>query len=189
MVSMSGFFSKNEWRASLLELSFELSYERNKKLIYKELQSGTKRRGLFLAIFFLILFGVGGIIILRSPILQNYKIIVLIALGILLLWLLKGTYELIKAFYSGKTRLLNYLFSPYLFAWRRDHLSEYSDQEIAVATCRVCNIHDNSLIQENMNLKDFLIALHRKTRPSIEHEAYPKILEENMSEAERMMPI
>ena len=189
MVSMSGFFSKNEWRASLLELSFELSYERNKKLIYKELRSGTKRRGLFLAIFFLILFGVGGNIILRSPILQNYKIIVLIALGILLFWLLKGTYELIKAFYSRKTRLLNYLFSPYLFAWRRDHLSEYSDQEISAATCRVCNIHDNSLIQEKMNLKDFLIALHRKTRPSIEHEAYPKILEENMSEAERMMPI
>jgi hypothetical protein len=186
MVSMSGFFSKNEWRAPLLELSFELSYERDKKLIYKELQSGTKRRGLFLAIFFLILFGVGGTIILRSPILQNYKIIVLIVLGILLLWLLKGAYGLIKAFYSRKTRLLNYLFSPYLFAWRRDHLSEYSDQEIADAICRVCNIHDNSLIQENANLKDFLIALHRKTRPLIEHGAYPKILEENIEQAKQI---
>jgi len=179
MVSMSGFFSKNEWRAPLLELSFELSY--------KELQSGTKRHGLFLVIFFLILFGVGGTIILRSSILQNYKIIVLIVLGILLLWLLKGAYGLIKAFYSRKTRLLNYLFSPYLFAWRRDHLGKYSDREIAAAICRVCNIHDNSLIQEDANLKDFLITLHRKTRPPIEHNAYPKILEESIAQAEQMI--
>ena len=38
MISMSGSFSKNEWRAPLLELSFELNYERDKKLTYKELQ-------------------------------------------------------------------------------------------------------------------------------------------------------
>ena len=135
----------------------------------------------------MILFGIGGTIILKSSILQNYKNIILIVLGILLLWLLKGAYGLIRAFYSRKTRLLNYLFSPYLFSWRRDHLSEYSDQEIAAAVCRVCNIHDNSLIQENTNLKDFLIALHQKTRPPIEHDAYPKILEENIGQAEQMI--
>ena len=182
IVSMCSFFSKNEWRDSLLEISSELKGEP-----YKKLQSGVKRRGLSLVIFFLILFGIGGTIILKSPILQNYKNIILIVLGIFLFLLLKGAYGLIKASYSRKTRLLNYLFSPYLFAWRRDHLSEYSDEEIATAICRTCDIHDNSLIKENTNLKDFLIALHRKTRPSIEHDAYPKILEENISQAEQMV--
>jgi hypothetical protein len=81
------------------------------------------------------------------------------------------------------------LFSPYLFAWRRDHLSAYSEQEIASAICRVCDIQDNSLIQENTNLKNFLIALHRKTRPSWEHKTYPKILEENIAQAEQMVYI
>lgn len=183
MVSMSGFFSKNEWRDPLLELSTEL--ERNPAS--KKLQSGVKRRGLFLIILFLILFGIGGTIVLRSPILQNYKNITLIVLGIFLVWLSKGAYGLIRAIYSRKVRLLNYLFSPYLFAWRRDFLSEYSDQEIAAAICTVCNIYDNSLVQENTSLKDFLIALHRKTRPPIEHDAYPKVLEENIAQAEQMI--
>ena len=182
MVSISGFFSKNEWRAPLLELTAEL-----KGGHWKEEQPGVRRRGVSLVIFFLVLFSVGGSIVFRSSLLQNYRNIVLIVLGILLLWLLKGTYGLIRAFYSRKTRLLNYLFSPYLFAWRRDHLSEYSAQEIAAAICRVCNIHDNSLIQENTNLKDFLIALHRKTRPSVEYEAYAKILEEDIAQAGQMI--
>jgi len=181
MVSMSGFFSKNEWRAPLLELSSEL-----KGGVWKKIQLGVRRRGLSLVIFFLVLFSIGGVIILRLSILQNYKNIILIILGIFLLWLLKGVYELIRTLYSRGTRLLNYLFSPYLFAWRRDHLSEYSDQEIASAICRVCNIRDNSILQENMNLKDFLIALHHKTRPSKEHNEYPEILKENIAQAEKM---
>jgi hypothetical protein len=184
LVTMSGFFSKNEWRAPLLELSSELEGG-----VLKKMQLGVKRRGLSLVILFLVLFNIGGVIILRSLILQNYRNIILIVLGILLLWLLKGAYELIRTFYSRKTKLLNYLFSPYLFAWRRDHLIEYSDQEIASAICRVCNIHDNSLIQENTNLKNFLIALHRKTRPSCEHKTYPKILKENIAQAEQMVYI
>ncbi len=184
IVSMSGFFSKNEWRASLLELSSELEGG-----VLKKMQPGVKRSGLSLVIFFLVLFSIGGVIILRSLILQNYKRIILIVLGTLLLWLLRGAYELIRTFYSRKTKLLNYLFSPYLFAWRRDHLIEYSDQEIALAICTICNIHDNFLIQENTNLKDFLIALHRKMRPSWEHKTYPKILEENIAQAEQMVYI
>jgi len=114
MVSIYGFFSKNEWHVSLLELSAELKG-------WWKVQPRMRRRGLFLTIFFLILFGIGGVLILRSPILQNYKNIILIVLGVLLLWLLKGAYGLMRTFYSRKTRLLNYLFSPYLFAWRRDH--------------------------------------------------------------------
>jgi hypothetical protein len=185
MVSMLGFFSKNEWRAPLLELSAEL--EKNQAI--KDSQSGAKKRGFSVVIFFMTLFIIGGVILLRSPIFQNYKNVLLIVLAVLLLWLLKGSYELFRAFYSKKTRLLNYLFSPYLFAWRRDHLSQYSDQEIAAAICRVCKIHDDSLIQGIRDLKDFLIALHRKTRPIREHESYPDILNENISQAERMIHI
>jgi len=184
MISMSGFFSKNEWRSPLLELSSELGGG-----VLKKMHFGMKRRGLFLTIFFLVLFILGEVIILRSLILQSYKNIIQIVLVILLLWFLKGAYELIRTFYSRKTILLNYLFSPYLFAWRRDHLVEYSDQEIAFAICRVCNILDDSLIKENMNLKDFLIVLHSKTRPSWEHKTYPKILEENIAQAEQMVYI
>ena len=151
------------------------------------MQPGVRRRGLYLVIFFLVLFNIGGAIILILPILQNYKNIILLVLGIFLLWLLKGAYELIRTFYSRKTRLLNYLFSPYLFAWRHDHLSAYSDQDIASAICRVCSIQDNSFIQENTDLKDFLIALHRKTRLFRGKKAYPKILEENIAQAEQMI--
>ena len=181
MKSMLGWFSIYEWKAPLLELNSELKG-------YKNLQPGIRFRGVSIPIFFLILFGIGGIIIVRSSILQSYRKFVLIIIGILLLWLLKGTYELIKATYSKKTRLLNYLFSPYLFAWRRDHLNEYSDKEIASAICKVCNINDKTLIQENITLKKFLIALHQKTRPSIEHDAYPEILEENLKQAEQLIP-
>lgn len=184
MASVFGFFSKSEWHAPLLELTAEL-----KGGAWKKLQPETRRRGASLVIFFLVLFSIGETLVLRSPILQNYRNLILIVLGILLLWLLKGTYELIRAFYSRKTWLLNYLFSPYLFAWRRDHLSEYSDHEIAAAICRVCNIRDENLIQAHADLKSFLIALHQKTRPPIEHKKYPEVLEENISQAEQMIPI
>lgn len=195
MMLMSGFFSNNEWRAPLLELSFELG----KNPLDKELQSGYKRRSFLIVVFFLILYLIGCLIVLTSAMLHDYKTIKLIILGIILLWLLKGAYELIRAFYSKKTRLRNYLFSPYFFAWRRDNLYEYSDQEIAEAICRVCNIHDSSLLQENTNLKDFLIVLYQNQKPflnwyfenlqdleeSDKYEGYSKILEENIAQAKK----
>lgn len=61
--SMSGFFSKNEWRASLLELSSELEGG-----VLKKMQSEVRRCGLSLVIFSLVLFNIGGAIILMSPI-------------------------------------------------------------------------------------------------------------------------
>jgi len=182
MISMLHWFALDEWKAPLLELRSELSG-------LQEFQSGVRRRGISIPIFFLILFGLGAVLMLKSPILENYRKVILVILGILLAWSLKGAYELVKATYSKKTRLLNYLFSPYLFAWRRDRLSKYSDQEIAAAILNVCNIHDNSLIKENMDLKDFLIALHKKTRPSIEHDAYTEMLDENISQSEKIREI
>jgi len=156
MISMLHWFALDEWKAPLLEPSSELKG-------LKELQSGVRRCGASVPIFFIILFGLGATLILKSPILENYRNFILIILVILLAWSLKGAYELVKTTYSKKARLLNYLFSPYLFAWRRDRLSKYSDQEIAIAILSVCNIHDNSLIQEDMDLTEFLIALHKKT--------------------------
>jgi len=64
IVSMSVFFSKNEWRAPLLELSSELEGGALKIML-----PSIRRRGLFLVILFLVLFGIGGVIILRSLIL------------------------------------------------------------------------------------------------------------------------
>ena len=64
---------------------------------------------------------------------------------------------------------------------------KYSDQEIADAICRICGIQDSSLVQQNTDLKSFLLALHEKTRPAKEHEFYPKILEENIAQAEQFI--
>jgi len=180
MVSMFGFFSKNEWRAPLLELSAHLEGS-----FSKAEQRRVRRRAVFIPIFNLGLFNIGGIVILTLPILRNYRNIVSIALIVILFWLLRGAYRIIRVFYSRKVRLLNYLFSLYLFAWRRDFLSKYSDQEIENAICSVCDIDGCALISKNMSLKDFLIVLHQKTRPPLEHDVYPKILGENIARAEK----
>ena len=182
MVSMSGFFSKNEWRAPLLELNTQLEGG-----LSKAEQRRVKRRATFVTISHLVLFSIGGLIILTLPILRDYRSIVSIVLIVVLFWLLIGAYRIIRAFYSKKVRLLNYLFSPYLFAWRRDFLTKYSDQEIESAICRVCDIDGRALISKNISLKDFLIVLHQKTRSSLEHDAYPKMLGENIARAEKMI--
>ena len=178
--AMFGDFAKNEWRAPLLELTANLEGGSSEMEQVK-----VRRRAASIVIFHLVLFGIGGFIILKTPLLQNYIHIILIALIVISFWPLKGAYEIIRAFYSRKVRLLNYLFSPYLFAWRRDFLNKYSDQEIENAICNVCDVRDRGIIQKNTSLKDFLIALHRKTRPYIEQSTYPKVLEENIARAEK----
>ncbi|MFH2145933.1 MAG: hypothetical protein ABII75_07915 [Candidatus Omnitrophota bacterium] len=178
--SMIAFFKKNEWRVALLELNSEL------KVGLQTMQTGVRRRGVIIASFFFGLFCAGALMVLASPILQSHKTIVLVVLFIIFLWLLLGLHRLIRIFYSRKSRLLNYLFSPYLFAWKRDYLNQYSDKEIACAICRCCNIKDTLFVKQGINLKDFLIALHKKTRPVIEQSSYPKILEDNIKCAEKM---
>lgn len=174
---MSRLPSRNEWRVALWDLNAELS-----GISF----ASEKRNLLFAAVFFNVLFGVGVAIILRVVTPSSHRNIRLLVLGILLVWLLKGSYVLIRALDSAKTSLLNYLFSPYLFAWRRDYLSKYSDEQIAIATCRICNIHDTSFIEENTSLKDFLVALHRETRAATKHDFYPKVLQENIALARRV---
>ncbi len=182
---LQGSFSKDEWHAPLMELTSKL------KSGTKEFYSGYKRRSIISVTLFLIMFVVGVALFLRSPSIECYKTIALILIGILSIWFLKGFYEINRAFLSKKVRLMNYLFSPYLFAWRRDYLKKYSDQEVAVAILKACNIKDDSLIKEYINLKDFLIALHSKTIQASERgsQAYASVLEENIQQADRMVPI
>ena len=178
-------FSKDEWYAPLMELTSKLRYEGTEPYV------GYKRRSIISVIILFILFGVGCILVLRSPLIERYRTIGLIILGLLSIWFLKGFYEIIRAFLSKKVRLLNYLFSPYLFAWRRDRLIKYSDKEIALAILKACNIKGDSLIKEEIKLKDFLIALHGKTMQASKQDskAYLGLLEENIQKAERMVRI
>ncbi|MCK5762514.1 MAG: hypothetical protein KAH05_00180 [Clostridiales bacterium] len=89
--------------------------------------------------------------------------------------------------YSKKIRLLNYLYSPYLFAWHRDHLSEYTDQNISDAICIACSIEGKEILTSEMNLKEFLLALCLKTRPKFEYNQYPKVLEKSISQADNLV--
>ena len=103
------------------------------------------------------------------------------------LWLLKAVVGLFKAGYSRKVRLLNYLYSPYILAWRRDFWSEYTDEQIAVAICDAVGIDAKTTEVNEMTLDSFLIALCRKARPQHEFDKYPKILRELQVQAAGMV--
>lgn len=167
---MYRFYCQNEWRVPLFCLDGELNH------IMKQEWPGVRRRAIIIPFFLLALFFVGSFLVLNSSVLQKYTNLFWVFLGIILFWFLSAVYKLILASYSLKTRLLNYLYSPYLFVWRRDFWSKYSDQEIAQAICRACGIEDESLLRNNKSLEDFLILLCCKERPERECEIYPKIL-------------
>lgn len=124
--------------------------------------------------------------VLNSTFGQNNKFIISIVLGVMLILFLKYIYGIITATYSKKTRLLNYLYSPYLFVWKRDWFSEFSDYEIAAAILKVCDIKDDSLLEKNLELENFLINLQKKVRPPYEHKKYPQILKESKKQANRI---
>lgn len=175
-------FSAKEWRFPLLEIDFIIIEQKNPK-VKKGGSSIFKQQTIYSLIFTICLFAAGSWIILRSSVLINYRIWVFIVLFIILLWLSRGAYQVMVPMYSKKIRLLNYLYSPYLFAWRRDHLSEYIDQQIADAICMACEIDSKEIVTSEMELKDFLLTLCRKTRPKYEYEQYPKVLEKSISQA------
>ncbi|MFA5755017.1 MAG: hypothetical protein WC909_01465 [Candidatus Paceibacterota bacterium] len=174
---MYHYFSQTEWRIPLLELSSEIEGG-----FLKKNRPGARFRGVSVSIFLLFLFMFGSVLVLRTPFLKSYYNIALIVLGIVLFWFLKGAYELFKASYSKKVRLLNYLYSPYLLVWRRDFLKEYNDYEIITAILKVCDIQDSHLLKEGLDLKSFLIELHKKTMPNDNQERYLKNLEDNFSQ-------
>jgi len=178
---MYHYFSQTEWRIPLLELSSEIEGG-----FLKKNRPGARFRGVSVSIFLLFLFMFGSVLVLRTPFLKSYYNIALIVLGIVLFWFLKGAYELFKASYSKKVRLLNYLYSPYLLVWRRDFLKEYNDYEIITAILKVCDIQDSHLLKEGLDLKSFLIELHKKTMPNDNQERYLKNLEDNFSQSKKI---
>ena len=179
-------FSAKEWRFPLLEIDFILIEQKNPK-IKKGGSSFFKQQTIYSLILTMCLFAAGSWIILSSSVLMNYRIWVFIVLLIILLWLSRGAYLVIVPMYSKNIRLLNYLYSPYLFAWRRDHLSEYTDQQIADAICIACGIYGKEIVTSEMELKEFLLALCQKTRLKYEYEQYPKVLEESISQADNLV--
>ena len=173
-------FSNKEWRFPLLEIDFILLEQKNPK-IKKGGSSIFKKQTIYSLIFTFCIFIIGYWLIF------SYIKWAFIILFIILLWLLRGVYQIILPMYSKKIRILNYLYSPYLFAWRRDHLSEYTDRQIMDAICAACKINSKEIVSSEMELKDFLLALCQKTRPRYEYEQYPKVLEKSISEANNLV--
>lgn len=182
---MSRIFRQKEWRFPLLEIDFillEQKYERVKKggaAIFKN-------QTLFSLMLTVLSFGLGTFLILRSPIIRSFRLIILVILAIVLLWLIRGIYQTITPMYSKKIRLLNYLYSPYFWAWRRDHLSEFSDNQIAGAICIACGIESGGLLAEAVKLEDFLLILCKQTRPQFEYDKYPDVLEKSKEIANKL---
>ncbi len=179
-------FSAEEWRFPLIEIDFILIEKKNPK-IKKGGSSIFKQQTIYSVIFTMCLFAAGSWTIIRYSVLTNYRIGVFIVLLIILFWLSRGAYQVIVPMYSQKVRLLNYLYSPYLFAWRRDHLSGYTNQQIADAICIACGIDGKEIVTSEMELKEFLLTLCQKIRPKYEYAQYPKVLEESISQANNLV--
>ena len=111
---------------------------------------------------------------------------VFIVAGLAGIFLLKGLIGLFRAAYSPKIRLLNYLYSPYVIAWRRDHWSEYTDKQIANAICLAAGISPDTIEVDDRTLDGFLLALCRKTRPKQENDEYPNVLKKLHDQASGM---
>lgn len=183
IISLKSFFSKNEWRAPLIELSAEL--EENIQI--KNHKKSIKYNSLYLIVFFITLYSVGTYLVLTSKAIPSefgyYILLIYVFISYLFV---KGVFEIFLAFFSTKTWLKNYLYSPYFFAWRRDHLSKYSDNQIARAIIIVCKIKKPTKLEDNTDIIEFLINLHRATRPKKEFEYFPSLLELNRRQAENM---
>jgi hypothetical protein len=118
-------WSKNEWRIPVFEVDAALNRSTNPKMA--EIKSGAKKRTTIGVSILFLLYLIGAALIYF----QYSHLWVLILAMLVALWLLKAVVGLFKAGYSRKVRLLNYLYSPYILAWRRDHWSDYSDEQIA----------------------------------------------------------
>jgi hypothetical protein len=171
----------NEWREPLFVLMGILMRSENLKI--SEFYSHSRKRGADFMVFLLLLYSMGSVFIY----IKNPFIWIIIIEFIVFLWLAKGVIGLIRAGYSKKIRLLNYLYSPYSFAWRRDHLSNYSDEDIAAAICEASGIDANQFSISGKTLDQFLIDLCNLTRPKHESEQYPDILKKLHEQSDGMI--
>ena len=101
----SWLFGKNQWRAPLLEVGFTIINEKN------ILKSSRPRASIVLWFLY-----IAGTVIIYYKYPSLWLLIIFICIG---LWVLTGTWGIFRASYSKKIRLLNYLYSPYFWAWRR----------------------------------------------------------------------
>jgi len=171
----------NEWREPIMEIEHILMERKSPKV--RKLHSQLKTKGTIAILFILFLYVLGSIFIYIE-----HPFVWLLILEILVfVWLTKGVVSLIISTYSRKIRLLNYLYSPYLFAWRRDHLSGYTDEQIASAICEASGVDFNQLSISGNNLDQFLIELCNRTRPKHEVEQYPEVLKQRHKIADDMV--
>lgn len=183
VISIAGINSAwraNEWREPLLHVSAILKREQNEQLAH--FYSQARKRGTFLSLFLLLLYLIGAILIST----RHTAVWLIILELIIFLWLTKAVVGLLRAAYSPSVRLLNYLYSPYLLAWRRDHWSLYNDEQIANAICRASGIAPQTLFVHGMTLDDFLLALCNHARPENEAQLYPDVLKQLHTETDGM---
>lgn len=173
-------WKNNEWRYPIFELEHQILLETGPRSDPFILEY--KKRTLIIGVISIVAFSIGlSLIYLGStgfwPILIG---------SIFWLLLLRGVIGLVRSAYSPKIRLLNYLYSPYLHAWKRDHWSNVSDEVIAKAICSAVDIDSNSFVLENISLDNFLTALCSRTRPKVD-DYYPDTLQELKEQANKMV--
>ena len=180
-IGINGLWSKNEWRIPVFEVSSALERVANPQV--SEMHSGFKRG---VATMVVILYGLylAGACLLYV---RHTRAWLLVVVCLIALWLLKAVVGLVRAGYSRKVRLLNYLYSPYVLAWRRDHWSDFTYQQIAAAICEAAGIDASNIKAEEDSLDSFLLALCRHARPAYESERYPKMLEDLKQQAAQMV--
>lgn len=180
-VSIHRFWRKNWWRQPLLEIDYVLMVERNPRL--SNLNALLKRKGTIATFFFLFLYSLGAALV----IIRFNRLWASILIGLISLWMGHDVFIILVSKYSPKIRLRSYLYQPYLLAWRRDNLSEYTDEEVELAVCKACRIDPELVLTREMDLSTFLLTLHRETMSEREHQKYPKILEELKSRAANLV--
>lgn len=133
---------------------------------------------------------VGGVFcIVRTNIFKENILVGIIVIVFVFLCVLKIGLELFRACFSKRASLLNYLFSPYFFAWRRDHLKQFSDLEIIKGICQSCEINGIDFSHDKLNLKDLLIRLFMKEFKGKDKGIYKKELENNINLANKIEKI
>lgn len=181
IVGINTAWRANEWREPLLHVSAILKRPHNEQVA--RFYSNARRRGAVLHIVLLLLYAVGAILIST-----RYRMGWLVILEVVVfVWLTRAVVGLLRAAYSSNVRLLNYLYSPYLLAWRRDSWASYSDDEIANAICEASGIDPQRLAIHATTLDDFLVALCKHARPKHEAQLYPAVLKELHAEADGMV--
>ncbi|TET46837.1 hypothetical protein E3J62_03140 [candidate division TA06 bacterium] len=180
-LGIHAFWRRNWWRQPLLEIDYILMVKRNPRL--RNLNALLKRKGTVATLFFFFLYALGAALV----IIRFNRLWASILIGLISLWMAHDVFIILVSKYSPKIRLRSYLYQPYFLAWRRDNLSEYTDEEVELAVCKACKIDPELIVTGEMDLSTFLLTLHKETMPEPEHQRYPEILEQLKSRAANLV--